>query len=316
MKLSKQNRKNGLFRKGWALASLLVCALALEPTQAWSYETTPIAHHPKVSAEIWCNEVNDYIRDLLVRVHSSSNPRQSRVFLLNGIQDIVRAYNSGGLSDHPLTYSLLKRAQSMNAVFPDSEKGNQAGAIVLNTLLRSALRVNEEFDSPNFMDVLASYRQCHRRHCERRGEGWIGSRDLDPAFYTSYIASISTVLDAFFGQALGGGMNASVFDAMGEDRWELLALQQIMDWVVFDLNSDLFGRRLGCLRIKAMHLRQTLNHYLRNAPVGGPSPRFEERGVLRFVEAKLDEIHRTLDSVTWTDAQGFSCHRYSPTESL
>lgn len=267
--------------------------------------------YPSMPTVQWCSRAQGMLRDTMSYALLFDNYYLRRKAMVESFESILKAFQGGEIGMQPLTYTLLQRAHQMNAVFPSrensasaaaGERGDEAAFVVLFHIAQVALRVNAHFDTQSYVPYYERYVRCAPKSSCRRPNRPAPAFEFGP-FYTAYVQSTRLVLGEFFAPAYSDPAYAGrgdVLNVMSHDTWELKALLKIIDWVLADVNSDVFGRALECLKGRLLVVRQRLDDFLSNASKTPFSPPI----MRRYVKGSLRSTLADLDSFVYHDGRG------------
>lgn len=201
---------------------------------------------------------------------SAQWPTVWRRYLAWEINGMLRRY-PGGVSVHPLTYSVLALGLRLDSKFPANELGDQSAAILLKHVLSVAARVHSDFDTPTYLPIVERPRF-----------------DFGRGFFIDYISASRALLSELFSSAVG--TQGTVLDSMAVDRWELSSVLVSIDWLISNLDSSVFRRGTSCLRGRLSMLAADLHGHLARGQNSGEGDAMMREYVRERLSLALDEL--------------------------
>ena len=250
--------------------------------------------YDRVGLSTWCNDVQGWMADAVQTAKYLNTPAKQRQYMVSAIESILNAYGTNTLPFQPLTYSLLNRALELNNGFPscgaascdESSKENRVANLVLAHMLNLGIKVNSQFDMPRYMPY---YESLTCRHCTERPAFDFSS------FYVDYLSNVREVLNTFFGPAFERNSKGNLLEAMAVDEWELRAQYVILDWIVTDIRSDVFGRAFACVASRLEQVKTKLGNHLNGRPI------FDDRMMVQYVRQSLGDVLGLLEHSQFQD---------------
>jgi hypothetical protein len=258
-----------------------------------------IPRYERTSVSAWCNDVQGWMADAIESAQFMGSHAGAREYMVGAINAMLDAYENSDLPFQPLTYSLLSRALQMDSVFPKCENkcddyslANRVSTLLLAHMLNLGIEVNAKFDVPQYTRYYESTR-C--RDC--------ATFDFS-SFNVDYISNVQSVLATFFGPAFErASPSGSLLDAMGRTEWELRAQSVLLDWVVTDIRSDVFGRKFSCLASRLVEVKKKLDDHLAGRPI------WDDLRMMHYVRVSLGGVLDLLEHSNFKDDGVYYCYR-------